>query len=240
RLFRALRRLADGHPIQNRSGGGLMIVGMWMIRDVVTIEPHTLLVDAAALMARRHIRRLPVVEHREGDACPVGIVTATDILHAYPPEVNPFAAMSAGGPKMRMTADDIMSRALRTVAPETPIEDAARILRDGKISTLLVLQKTKLVGLITESDIFRAFVGILESTGAGARITFAVAEGEDIFKTVAPIALELGVRVVSLMTVDQPDRKLCVIRIAGENLDGFIDRIWKSGHTVLNVISYRK
>lgn len=215
-----------------------MIVGMWMTRDVATIAPHTPLSEAAALMTRRRIRRLPVVEHHDSDLYPVGIVTATDILHACPPDVNPFAASAPLSGRLRMTAQEIMSRALRTASPETPIEDAARILRDGKISTLLVVQKNRLVGLLTESDIFRAFVGILESTGAGARITFAVPEKEDIFRLVAPIAITLGVRVTSLMTVDQPDRKLCVLRVAGENLDAFIDRIWKSGHQVLNVIKY--
>lgn len=215
-----------------------MIVGMWMTRDVVTISPHTPLAEAAAIMTGRRIRRLPVVERRDSDLHPVGIVTATDILHACPPDVNPFAVAASLSAKLSMTAQEIMSRSLRTAEPETPIEDAARILRDGKISTLLVVQKSRLVGLLTESDIFRAFVGILESTGAGARITFAVPEKEDIFGLVAPIAIHLGVRVTSLMTVDQADRKLCVIRVAGGNLDGFIDLIWKSGHNVLNVIKY--
>lgn len=215
-----------------------MIVGMWMIRDVVAIEPSTPLVEAAAIMAKRHIRRLPVVEWRDREMYPVGIVTATDILHAYPPEINPFAVSAAGGPKMRKTAGETMSRSLRTAQPETPIEDAARMMRDGKISTLLVVQKAKLVGLITESDIFRAFVGILESTGAGARITFAVTENEDVFKAITPIALNLGVRIVSLMTVDQADRKLCVVRIAGTAQDAVIDALWTSGHTILNVLKY--
>lgn len=215
-----------------------MIVGMWMTRDVVTIEPQTPLVEAAALMARRRIRRLPVAEHHGNEVHPVGIVTATDILHAYPPDVNPFAASAQQIPRLRMTAQEIMSRALRTAVPETPIEDAARMMRNAKISTLLVVRKTKLVGLITESDIFRAFVGILESTGAEARITFAVPEQEDIFGLIAPIAIELGARVTSLMTVDQQEHKLCVVRIAGDNLDTLIDRIWKSGHTVLNVLRY--
>ncbi len=215
-----------------------MIVGMWMTRNVITIAPGTPLAEAAAIMTARRIRRLPVVEWRDAEAYPVGIVTATDILHACPPDVNPFAAALPQSPRLRMTAQDIMSRSLRTARPETPIDDAARILRDGKISTLLVVQKRRLIGLITESDIFRAFVGILESTGAGARITFAVPEQEDIFGLVAPIAIELRVRITSLMTVDQPNRKLCVVRLAGDNLDAFIDRIWKSGHTVLNVPRY--
>jgi len=216
-----------------------MIVSMWMTRDVVTINPHTNIADASALMASKHIRRLPVVEHREHELYPVGIVTATDILHAFPPSVNPFAVRAVADRQgMSKTAGEIMSRALRTVTPETPIEDAARTMRDGKISTLLVVQKGKLVGLITESDIFRAFVGILESTGAGARITFEMKGDEDVFGLIAPLALKLRVRVVSLMTMFKEEREMCVIRIAGTALDDFINAIWDSGHSVLNIIRY--
>lgn len=212
-----------------------MIVNMWMIRDVVTIERHTPIVEAAALMAKHRIRRLPVVELHESSLHPVGIITSTDILHAYPPEVNPFS-FCPSGQQIHTTAGEIMSHTLRTVAPETPIEDAARIMRDAKISTLLVVQKMNLAGLITESDIFRAFVSILESIGADARITFEINNNEDTFNLIAPIAMKLHVRVVSLMTVQKDERKMCVIRVAGTTLDAFIDALWTSGHHVLNII----
>ena len=215
-----------------------MIVSMWMTRDVVTIDQHTSIASASVLMARRHIRRLPVVERSGHDLYPLGIVTATDILHAYPPTVNPFAVTTVDRQGMSKTVGEIMSRALRTVAPETPIEDAARIMRNDKISTLLVVQKSRLIGLITESDIFRAFVGILESTGAGARITFEMKGDEDVFGLIAPLALKLKVRVVSLMIMLKEEREMCVVRAAGAGLDDFIDALWNSGHSVLNIIRY--
>jgi acetoin utilization protein AcuB len=202
----------------------------------MTIESHTSLTEAAAIMAERHIRRLPVVEQQGNNPHPVGIITATDILHAYPPEVNPFAITAAGARQIQITAGEIMSRSLQTVVPETPIEDAARIMRNEKISTLLVVQKGKLVGLITESDIFRAFVSIFESPQGGARITFEIAPEEDAFGMIAPSALRWGVRVLSLMSVRQGDRKLCVVRIIGAAVDEMLDELWSSGHCVLNVL----
>jgi acetoin utilization protein AcuB len=213
-----------------------MIVSMWMTRELVTIGPDTPITEAAALMAQRRIRRLPVVEQHEGGLHPVGIITATDILHAYPPEVNPFAIIPADTREGHVNAAQIMSRALQTVTPETPIEEAARLMRDEKISTLLVVQKTKLVGLITESDMFRAFVSILESTRGDVRITFEIAPEEDTFGMIAPIALRLGVRVVSLMSVQQDDRQLCVIRLAGAAMEEMLEELWHSGHRVLNVL----
>jgi acetoin utilization protein AcuB len=213
-----------------------MIVSMWMTRELVTIGPDTPITEAAALMARREIRRLPVVEQHEGGPHPVGIITATDIMHAYPPEVNPFAVTPSDTRDAHVTAAHVMSRVLQTVIPETPIEEAARLMRDSKISTLLVVQKMKLVGLITESDIFRAFVSILESTQGDVRITFEIAPEEDTFRRIAPLALRLGVRVVSLISVHQDNRQLCVVRLAGAAVEEMLEEIWRSGHRVLNVL----
>jgi acetoin utilization protein AcuB len=213
-----------------------VIVSMWMTRDVVTIEPATPITEAAAIMSERHIRRLPVVEQHANVPHPIGIITATDILRAYPPSVNPFAIASSATQQNHITAVQIMSRALQAVIPETPIEDAARIMRDEKISTLLVVHKMKLVGLITESDIFRAFLSILDFSRGDARITFAITEEEDVFGFIAPIALRWGVRLVSLMSVRQDNRKLCVVRVTGATVDKMLDELWSSGHSVLNVL----
>jgi acetoin utilization protein AcuB len=209
---------------------------MWMTRDVVTIEPLTPLTEAAILMAVKRIRRLPVIEQHAKIPHLVGVITATDILHAYPPEVNPFAILSRDTDRVHTTAGEIMNRSLQTVLPETPIEEAARMMQSRKISTLLVVQKEKLVGLITESDIFRAFLSILESTRGDVRIAFEIKNNEDTFGLIAPIALRLGVRVDSLMSTQQDGRKLCVVRISGKKVDEMINELWHSGHTVLNVI----
>jgi acetoin utilization protein AcuB len=213
-----------------------MIVSMWMTRDLVTIDPHTPITEASAIMASRRIRRLPVIEQQANNRHPVGIITATDILHAYPPKVNPFAIAASDNYKTSLTAADIMSRSLQTVRPETPIEEAARMMRNRKISTLLVVQKMKLVGLITESDIFRALAIIFEFPQGGVRITFEIAKDEDAFGLIAPVALRWCVHIVSLMSLKQEDRKLCVVMITGTAVDEMLDELWSSGHNVINVL----
>jgi CBS domain-containing protein len=90
-----------------------MIVSMWMTRDLVTIEPGTSITEAAALMAGKSIRRLPVVEQHANSPHPVGIITANDILHAYPPEMNPFSIMARDTNRVHVTAGEIMSRSLK-------------------------------------------------------------------------------------------------------------------------------
>src|SRR5207253_1873525 len=149
-----------------------MLVSMWMTRDVVTIDIGASLADAATLMARKSIRRLPVVEQQPAGPRLAGIISATDILKAFPPHVNPFAIMVPRSQQPHTTLAEKMNRHPHTTSPDAPIEDAARVMRDQRIGALPVVRGEMLLGLITESDIFRAFVEIFESPKGGVRITF--------------------------------------------------------------------
>ena len=85
-----------------------MIVSMWMTKNPVTVSLQTPIAEAAALMSRRRIRRLPVMESPNGFAL-AGILSATDILRAFPPDVNPLAMPLNGDGKHRVV-EDIMHR----------------------------------------------------------------------------------------------------------------------------------
>lgn len=215
-----------------------MNVSMFMTRQLVTVGPEEPIAEAAALMARKRIRRLLVVERPAEGLRLLGIITTRDILHWFPPEVNPFAVIAPSARQAALTAGKIMQRELHTTTPETPIEAAAAVMRDRKISALPVLRERLLVGVITRSDIFRAFVGLFESDDGGARITFDVSKGEDVFGLVARAAQSHGVRLTSLVRAQQGNQPVCVVRVAGEAVDDFLDEIWDSGHRVLNVIRF--
>ncbi len=216
-----------------------MIVGMWMTRDLATIEPHTLITDAATLMAARRVRRLPVVSpHADGPRL-VGIVSAKDILHAFPPDVNPFAVAGPEGRLKPATVAQIMSQHLHTATPDTPIEEAAALMAEKKIGSLPVVRDGKLVGLITESDIFRVFVTFFATPHGGARITFDLSQGDkDVFSFISQTALKRNVRVLSLITSRQDKFPVCVVRIAGTAVESFLEDLWNSGHRVLHVLRF--
>ena len=209
-----------------------------MTRDLVTIGPDTPITDAAALMSQKRIRRLPVVESPSHHAHLLGIVTAKDILHAFPSGVNPFAII---GPDARSTparASEIMSCHLQTATPEMPIEEAARLMTENKIGSLPVLRENKLVGLITESDIFRAFVSFFEPPERGARITFDISSGENVFNFISREARRRKLRILSLISSQQDNLPVCVVRIAGSNVETFLEDLWNSGHRVINVLRF--
>ena len=137
---------------------------------------------------------------------------------------------------MPVLASDIMTRNPISIEPEAPIEAAARIMRDRKIGALPVTRDGVLLGLITKSDIFRALVGIFESAAAGARITFDISKGEDVFPLVADIAKRRDMRVVTFVSMQQHERPVCVVEVGGAAVDKMLDDVWKSHHRVLSVI----
>lgn len=215
-----------------------MIVSMWMTREVITIPPDASVAEAAALMARRRVRRLPVAEKHGKELRLLGMISASDILHAFPPDVNPFAVEAPKERQGATTTGEIMNRQMETTTPATPIEEAAAIMRDQKIGALPVMHEGHMVGLITESDIFRAIVSLFSLPGKGARITFDMSQGEDVFSFIGQLSRQRKVRVVSLISTDQDNRPECVVRVAGDNVDKFLDDIWASGHVVLNVLRF--
>jgi acetoin utilization protein AcuB len=215
-----------------------MIVSMWMTRELITIGPDAPIAEAAALMAHHRIRRLLVAESHAGEPRLLGIVSAGDILHAFPPDVNPFAVLVRKTSQDHIATREIMKSDLLTVMPDTPIEEAALLMRDRKIGALPVVREGKLLGIITESDIFRAFVALFSSPEAGARITFAIAKDkdEDAFGLVAGLTAGHAVRVLSLFTSVEGDTPACVVRLAGADIPAVLEAIWKSHHRVLNVL----
>ncbi len=215
-----------------------MIVGMWMTRDPISIEPRTGLGDAARLMSQHRIRRLPVVSLEDGGARLQGMVSATDLYRAYPADLNPFAPGGLESLSSERTAGQIMTRTLVTTTADAPIEDAAALMRDRKIGALPVLNNEHLIGLITESDIFRAFVAILGDHSSGVRVTFKTSEDEDVFGLLADATRGQKVRVLSLVSSRQEGNVLTVVRLAGQDVDALLDRLWKTGHRPLNILRW--
>ncbi|MBC8097463.1 MAG: CBS domain-containing protein [Akkermansiaceae bacterium] len=215
-----------------------MIVSMWMTRNVLTIEPHMTITEVAALMASKRVRRLPVVEIQGDQHRLIGIVSAKDILHAFPSDVNPFAVAAADSRVAPGTAADIMSRYLHTTTPDSPIEQAAALMTEKKIGALPVVRDGKLIGMITESDVFRAFVSFFPALEGGARITFDLSDDEDIFTFISHEAQRRKLRVLTLITSHQDTLPVCVVRITGAGTERFLEDLWTSGHRVLNVIRF--
>lgn len=132
------------------------LVGDWMTHNPVIVLPSTPLPDAYALMQERRVRRLPVMD---GGRL-VGIVTLGDLRQANATTDNPEAA--------KMRVELVMTENVVTVTPQTLLREAAKLMIKHKVSGLPVLDGSELVGMITESDIFRALMAEEEPEPAPA------------------------------------------------------------------------
>ncbi|MCC7411196.1 MAG: CBS domain-containing protein [Gammaproteobacteria bacterium] len=127
-----------------------------MNRYPVVVEPTTTLPDAHYLMRKHGVRRLPVVA--QGKL--VGIVTLTDVLHAEPSEAAALKAWERDYLLGKTQVRQIMAVPARTVPAQATMAAAARLMLEHKIGGLPVVDADgTLVGILTESDVFRAFAG---------------------------------------------------------------------------------
>lgn len=217
-----------------------MFVGMWMVKDLMTIGPEHPLGDIAALMSRHRIRRLPVVgTHHEL----LGIVSYSDVLHAFPADINPFSVVAndlySSKASSTLSAQDIMHTHPVSVTSTTPIEKAALLMRDKKIGALPVIDHERLVGLITESDLFRAFASLFETRETGVRITFDISSGEDIFPVVSKLVATHQLKLHTFVSLPHHSRPLCVVNVFGRNAEKMVDDLWASKHAVVNAIALK-
>ncbi len=122
------------------------------------------------------------------------------------------------------------------------MEDAARVLRTHKIGAVPVVRDAQLVGIVTESDLFRALVEMSDPSEAGVRVTFELDEGEDVVATLLQLCEGSGARIASLFALHHHDsrtgdrRRLGVLRLAGDVPESVIDAIWRSRHRVVSVM----
>jgi acetoin utilization protein AcuB len=133
----------------------LKLVKNWMSRNTITIRPETNLAEAYQLMSDYQIRRLPVVA--EGEL--VGIITQGDMRSATPADAHLLDLSELNFRLAQLTVEEVMTADPVTISADDPIDEAAWVMMEGKISGLPVVDEAgQVVGIITESDIFRLVV----------------------------------------------------------------------------------
>ncbi len=142
-----------------------MLVRDRMSRRVTTVRPEARLSEAAQLMRVRKIRHLPVVDHT---GRVVGMVTDRDLRQAlFAPAVQ-AEAEDVLGVLEALSVGDIMTRSVVSVRAATSIRDAARLMHERKLGALLVVERERLIGLLTETDVLGAFQELLGPARAAA------------------------------------------------------------------------
>lgn len=147
-----------------------MFVGERMSRPVISVLPDASINDVLAMFKKEHIRRAPVLK----DGKLVGIVSERDLLNAAPSSATTLSIWEMNYLVSKVKIKQVMSKKVITVSRDTPIEEAARIMADKKIGGLPVVDSDRVVGMITETDLFKVFLELMGARDKGVRVTATI------------------------------------------------------------------
>jgi acetoin utilization protein AcuB len=197
----------------------------------ITIDIKTPLSEAHALMRHYHIRRLPVLARGRL----VGIVSWTDLMRAQPSPASTLSPWEAPGLLRRTSVQEIMTANPITIGPDEPIEAAAVILRLQKIGGLPVVAGSLLVGVITESDVFEAFLDMTGFRAGGTRFVVDLTGQAQALARIAEVAETAGATLTSLAAYPKESRRLAVLRVTSDQPERFAQALGRAGFQVEHV-----
>jgi len=219
-----------------------MFVHFWMAKSPIVATEEMSLEDALYLMHKYKIRRLPVVRG-ENDLC--GMIVISDIY----PYVGPHAMTKAlFSPEVAAQLRDVHVASAMTKSPITcdrnaTIDEIGLIMRLNKIGAVPVVEGTKVVGIITESDILGALSSIAQMGTDSRRIFFRIPVLERINTFYKIVSLceqnQLEILTILIHPIPEEQSHLVMMRVRGEKISEFINMLWRNHYEVL-VTSLKK
>jgi acetoin utilization protein AcuB len=165
-----------------------------LVRDRMSKHPLTVSGDESIAETHRYlqdqnVRHLPVVD-KTGQM--IGLVTENDLLKAEPSSATSLSVWEIHSLLTRVKVKEVMVQNVITTTEDVPIEEAAQLMLENKIGCLPVLRDGKLVGIITETDLFRTFMELFAARQKGLRITMQVPDREGELAKVAQAIANQG------------------------------------------------
>lgn len=210
-----------------------MLVKDRMSSPAVTVTPDIPFQDALKLMREKGYRRLPVV-NRSGEL--VGIVSERDLLYATPSPASSLSVWELNYLLSQLQVREIMTKHVITTTLDTPIEDAAEVLATRKIGGMPVVDENNYVlGVITETDIFKAMVEMLAMSQNGVRLTLDVPERMGVLGELGTSIAQLGGNIVGVGAYDSPtpNHRRLLVKVQGVTKGQLVDLLDSLGDHVI-------
>jgi acetoin utilization protein AcuB len=201
-----------------------MLVRERMSKNPYTISDDTPVDEALRKMHEAHIRRFPVLD-KAGKM--VGIVSEKDLLFASPSPATTLSIYEMHYLLSKLQVAEVMKKDVITVTEDTPVEDAARIMTDRKIGSLPVLRNGQLVGIITESDLFKLFQELLGARNKGVRLTLLIPEVKGTLAKITTAIAQKGGYIHALGTFlgEDPTNYLLTMKVADVPKDVLVETL---------------
>lgn len=180
-----------------------MFIRERMTRNPVLCSPDLPVNEAIDLLKREHISRIPVVD--KGGKL-VGIVSEDDLLRVSPSPATTLSIYEIPYLLSKVKVGEVMTKRVITVREDTPIEQAARLMVDNKIGGLPVVNsENAVVGIITETDIFKIFLEMLGARKTGVRITMYAKDVRGELARIAKAVADAGGNIVASVELPGTD-----------------------------------
>ncbi|MFO7684399.1 MAG: CBS domain-containing protein [Chloroflexota bacterium] len=191
-----------------------MLVKNRMSQPVITVSPDVPIMDALNTMKTNNIRRMPVVNEK-GKL--LGIISDKDLLNAGPSDATSLSVWEINYLVAKITVKKVMSTKVLTVTENTAIEEAARIMVDNKVGGLPVMRGEQIIGVITESDLFKILLELMGARESGIRITALVPDVMGELDKVTHAIAEAGGSFISFgqFNGDDDNHRIVTFKVSG-------------------------
>lgn len=205
-----------------------------MTKNPMTVTSDTKVDEVAHLMKKHNFRRLPVVD----DGKLVGFLSDSDLMRVAPSSATTLSRYEINSLLAKICVRDIMKKDVVSVNVGATIEEAALIMYKNKIGGMPVVSNMgAVVGVITETDIFKTFVDVMGLADGKTRITLEVTDKIGVVKDIAEIFGQAGVSIDSLITCKKEDNKYeIVIRGDITNIDDIKAKLEAKGYKIIHTV----
>ena len=190
-----------------------MAVKDFMTRKVVYISPDTTIAHAADMMREQKLHRLPVIENDQL----VGLVTEGTIAEASPSKATSLSIYEMNYLLNKTKVGDVMIRDVVTISQFASLEDATYLMLKNKIGILPVVDNEQLYGIITDRDIFKAFLEVSGYGEEGVRLRFVTENKVGVLEQIIRLLVEENLNISNTVNIPRKDGKVVIeVQLAGD------------------------
>lgn len=220
-----------------------MLVEERMTSPAITIGPDMGVQEALAMMRQEKVRRFPVID-RHGNL--IGIVSEKDLLNAAPSDATTLSVWEINYLLSKLTVDRVMTKDVITITRDTPIEEAARIMADNKVGGLPVVESQtagkggkKVVGIVTETNLFRIFLELFGARAKGIRLSVLITNERGTLNRLTGAVQSINGNIVALGTFlgENTGNGMVVLKVDGVEMEALKAAV---APTVVKILDVRE
>lgn len=210
-----------------------MSVRDFMTAKLITVTPQTKIFDAVDLMKKHDIHRLPVIDSERL----VGLITEGTIQEALPSTATSLSVHEVNYLLNKTVVADVMIKVVKTIAPDAELEDAIYLMRQNKINVLPVLEAGELIGIITNNDIFDAFLKLTGYHQGGTRLQIKIIEDKKgVLAAVAKILADHGYSILTIIVDHKREGTVLEIQLTSKETEKIKQLLTDHGYEVLRAV----